>query len=308
MKLLRLAVRTSFILLAGYAVYFLFVPSPTLATFARGQVDNIAHQGGNLEYPDATVLAYDAALLSEVDVLEMDVHLSKDGHLIVMHDEMLDRTTNGKGAIRNKTLAELKALDAAYWWPYHDNDDVEKKLVPENQSFPYRGTGVTIPSLDEMFQRYPHHRFVIELKDNSDELRDSLIAKIDQYERWDSTLVASFYQQTLQRLRTQEPRAQTYAAESEIQLFYVLHLLRLEKLYPYSIDAFAVPMSSGKINLATPRFIQAAHNAGILVHYWTINTEANMERLMALGADGIMTDRPRLFYQLQTGRKPADLL
>ncbi|MFQ3228730.1 glycerophosphodiester phosphodiesterase [Reinekea sp.] len=308
MKLLRILSRAFILMAVLYAVYFVAVPTPTVSEFARQQVDNIAHQGGNLEYPDSTLIAYDAALRSNVDVLEMDVHLTRDNHLVVIHDDTVDRTTNGKGAVADYTLAELKVLDAAYWWPYHSNDDVAKQQVPVNQDFPYRGAGATIPTLDEMFQRYPHHRFTIELKDNSDELRTALIAKIDEYDRWSTILVASFYLETLQQLRQAKPQAQTYAAESEIKLFYVLQLLRLEKLYPYSIDAFAVPMTSGGLSLATPRFIQAAHNAGILVHYWTINTEADMQQLLEIGADGIMTDRPALLYQLQTGRKPVNLL
>ena len=304
MKVLRLALHSFIVVAVLYAAYFFMMPTENLSPFAYGQVDNIAHQGGNLEFPDATIRAYDAALLSDVDVLEMDVHLSKDGHLIVMHDEALDRTTNGKGDIKDHSLSELKMLDAAYWWPYHANDDIEKQHIPVGQEFPYRGTGVTIPTLDEMFKRYPDHRFVIELKDNSEQLRTSLIAKIEQYERWDNTLIASFYVDTLQQLRKAEPRAQTYAAESEIKLFYAFQLLRLERLYPYALDAFAVPMSNGGINLATPRFIEAAHNAGILVHYWTINADADMQHLLEIGADGIMTDRPARLYQLKMGRKP----
>jgi glycerophosphoryl diester phosphodiesterase len=308
MKLLRLLIRAFLLVAVLYALYCVAVPTPTLAEFAQEQIDNIAHQGGNLEYPDATLMAYDAALLSQVDVLEVDVHLTRDNHLVVIHDDTVDRTTNGKGAIRNYTLAELKVLDAAYWWPYHPYDDINKQQVPINQAFPYRGMGATIPTLDEMFQRYPHHRFTIELKDNTDDLRAALIAKIEEYDRWGNTIIASFYLETLQQLRMAKSEAQTYASESEIKLFYVLQLLRLEKLFPYSADAFAIPMTSGNFNLATPRFIQAAHNAGILVHYWTINAEADMQRLLEIGADGIMTDRPALLYQLQTGRKPVNLL
>lgn len=308
MKLLRVLFRAFVLIAVLYALYSVAVPTPMLTEFAREQVDNIAHQGGNLEYPDSTLIAYDAALKSNVDVLEVDVHLTRDNHLVVIHDDKVDRTTNGKGAVRDYTLAELKVLDAAYWWPYHSNDDINKQQVPINQDFPYRGMGASIPTLDEMFQRYPHHRFTIELKDNSAPLRNALIAKIDEYDRWGSTLVASFYLDTLQQLRSAQPQAQTYAGESEIKLFYVLQLLRLEKLFPYSVDAFAVPMTSGGLNLATPRFVQAAHNAGILVHYWTINAEADMKRLLEIGADGIMTDRPALLYQLQTGRKPVNLL
>ncbi|MBU2864274.1 glycerophosphodiester phosphodiesterase [Reinekea forsetii] len=308
MKFTAMLVRALVIIAAFYGGYLWVSPTMNLPEFAKGQVDNIAHQGGNLEYPDATLKAYDEALNSQADVLEVDVHLTKDGHLIVLHDTTIDRTTNGKGAVRDHTLAELKALDAAYWWPYHPNDDIEKVRVPVGQEFPYRGAGLQISTLNEMFDRYPHHRFTIELKDNTDELRNALATALDKYNRWHNTLVASFYLDTLQKLRASHPQAQTYAGESEIKFFYALHLLRLEKLFPYSVDAFAVPMSSGNVNLATRRFIQAAHNAGILVHYWTINQEEDMRFLIDIGADGIMTDRPALLNALQTGRPSPNLL
>jgi len=286
------------ILFAALCVLLVVLPSKPVPKFTFGQIDNIAHQGGNLEQPDATFVAFDAASELNVDVLEMDVHLSKDGHLIVMHDRRVDRTTDGEGAIQDLTLAEIQQLDAAYRWPYHTNKDVEKHKVPDDMTFPYRGKGLSIPTLNEMFQRYPHHRFVIELKDDTEELRSALLEMIGQYNRWDHVLIASFYASTLKEVRKIAPRAQTYAAGGEIRLFYILHMLHLEKLFPYDIDAFAIPMTSGGLNLATKRFVEAAHNAGMLVHYWTINDEDDMTALMEIGADGLMTDYPSVLQKL----------
>lgn len=276
-----------------------FWPVPRISPFVDGQVDVIAHQGGNLEWPDATGLAYDEAVEAGADVLEMDVHLTLDGQVVVMHDERVDRTTDGQGAISDMTLAHLRTLDAAHWWPYHRNDDVRKAEVPADAVFPFRGQGEQILTLDEMFQAYPHHRFVVELKTESELLRHAVLNLIDRYDRWDSVLLASFYQNTLQAIRSEAPQAQTYGAEAEIRLFYVLHRLYLERLFPYDIDAFAIPMRSGGFDLTTPRFVQAARNAGILLHYWTINDEGDMQTLMALGVDGIITDRPARMIELQ---------
>lgn len=302
MHFFRLLLTWIVILFAALCVLLMVLPSKPVPKFTFGQIDNIAHQGGNLEQPDATFVAFDAASELNVDVLEMDVHLSKDGHLIVMHDRRVDRTTDGEGAIQDLTLAEIQQLDAAYWWPYHTNKDVEKHKVPDDMTFPYRGKGLSIPTLNEMFQRYPHHRFVIELKDDTEELRSALLEMIGQYNRWDHVLIASFYASTLQEVRKIAPRAQTYAAGGEIRLFYILHMLHLEKLFPYDIDAFAIPMTSGGLNLATKRFVEAAHNAGMLVHYWTINDEDDMTALMEIGADGLMTDYPSVLQKLTQGQ------
>lgn len=273
-------------------VITMMLPYPAPSAFGRGQVDIIAHQGGNLDWPDATVLAYDEAAALGVDVLEMDVHLSKDGRVIVLHDETVDRTTDGQGAIRDLTLAQLKQLDAAYWWPYHPNDDVEKANVPADFNFPFRGLGEQILTLREMFERYPNDRFVIELKDGTDSLREATLELMREFNRWDNTMLASVYADSLQAIRKAEPAAQTYGAESEIRLFYILHLFRLERFYPYDIQGFAIPTEQGSINLATAKFIRAAQNAGILLHYWTINDDETMQLLLDANVDGIMTDRP----------------
>lgn len=269
----------------------------TSGQFYDGQLDLIAHQGGNLEFPDSTLPAFDAAYQLPRVVLEFDVHLSKDGEMMVMHDARVDRTTNGTGAIRSLTLAELKQLDAAYWWPYHPNDDISKQRVPSNQQFPFRGKGISIPTLSELFDRYPGAHFVIELKDNTPELRTGLLKHIDKYNLWSRVLIASFYHETLEAIRSSEPRAQTYGAEADIRLFYWLHLLHLESLFPSDTAALALPMKAGPVDLATPRFMAAARSSGVLLHYWTINREDDMTRLISLGVDGIMTDRPALLNQ-----------
>src|SRR5512141_1974821 len=113
----------------------------------------IAHQGGDGIRPGDTMVAFDHAVSIGADVLEMDAHITKDGQIVLMHDEKVDRTTNGTGLIEDLTLDQLKQLDAAYKW---SNDD--------GKTFPYRGQGIQVPTLDELFQKYPQMRYVIETK------------------------------------------------------------------------------------------------------------------------------------------------
>ena len=104
----------------------------------------IAHQGGNLVRPDNTMMAFEYAVELGVDVLEMDIHSSADGELVVIHDDTVDRTTDGNGRVNDLTLAELKSFDAAYDWS-----------IDNGATYPYRGQGVTIPALEEVLKRSP---------------------------------------------------------------------------------------------------------------------------------------------------------
>src|SRR5215208_3873072 len=102
----------------------------------------IAHQGGDGIWPGDTMYAFEKAVEIGADVLEMDAHITKDRQIVLMHDEEVDRTTDGTGLIEDLTLAELKELDAAYRW---SNDD--------DKTFPYRGKGIQVPALEELFER-----------------------------------------------------------------------------------------------------------------------------------------------------------
>src|SRR5215212_3415964 len=112
----------------------------------------IAHQGGDGVGPGDTMYAFEKAVEIGADVLEMDAHITKDRQIVLMHDEEVDRTTDGTGLIEDLTLAELKELDAAYRW---SNDD--------DKTFPYRGKGIQVPALEELFERFPQMRYVIEI-------------------------------------------------------------------------------------------------------------------------------------------------
>jgi glycerophosphoryl diester phosphodiesterase len=241
----------------------------------------IAHQGGELLRPSNTLEAYRHAVELGVDVLEMDLHGTADGVLVLSHDETVDRLTDGAGLIREMTWAELQALDAGYRW----SDD-------DGQTFPYRGQGIKIPSLEEVLTAFPGVPLNIEIKQQEPPIVEPFCALIHQYGREDDVLVASFHPAVMEQFRLACPGVATSGTEQEIRPFYILNRLRIDAIYPPAADAFQVPEYSGNLHVVTGAFVRGAHRHNIDVHVWTVNETADMERLLALGVDGIITDRP----------------
>ena len=125
--------------------------------FAKdGGVVVLAHRGWRGYYPENTMLSLDWAGHMPIDGLELDIHSTKDGELVVIHDETVDRTTNGKGRVQDYSLAELQKLDAGYWW-----------TPDEGQTFPFRGSQLRIPTVEEVFKRFPNLWINIDIKQKS---------------------------------------------------------------------------------------------------------------------------------------------
>ncbi|MBK8900035.1 MAG: glycerophosphodiester phosphodiesterase [Anaerolineaceae bacterium] len=252
----------------------------------------IAHQGGEWLRPTNTLLAFDHAVELGVDVLEMDIHQTKDGAIVLMHDATVDRTTDGSGAIKEMTLDEVRALDAGYYW----TDD-------DGATYPYRGQGIQVPTLEEMFQRYPDMRMNIEIKQETPGMVRPFCQLIHTYNMQDKVLVATFHKATVEEFRAECPDVITSMVEPEIQLFFGLNAAYLGALFQAPGTAFQVPTTSslpliGEVDVITERFVRVAHSHNIQVHAWTINDTAEMERLIALGVDGIITDRPDLLLEV----------
>jgi glycerophosphoryl diester phosphodiesterase len=247
----------------------------------------IAHQGGEQLRPSNTMPAFEHAVELGVDVLEMDIHQTKDGVLILMHDDTVDRTTDGSGSIKEMTLAEIKALDAGHYW----TDD-------EGATYPYRGQGITVPTLEELFQTFPDMPMNIEIKQDSPSIVEPFCALIHEYNMADKVLIPTFHPDTMNEFREKCPDIATSMTEPEIRLFYGLNTARLSSFFSPPGQAFQVPESSGGLQIITPRFVEKAQKRNIAVHVWTVNDPADMERLIDTGIDGIITDRPDLLLEV----------
>lgn len=261
---------------------------PYYATFQAPLV--IAHQGGDGIWPGDTLYAFEKAVEIGVDVLEMDAHITRDGAIVLMHDEEVDRTTEGTGLIENMTLDELKQLDAAYQW---SNDG--------GKTFPYRGQGILVPTLEELFEKFPQMRYVIEIKLTQNPIDQPLCDLIRQYDMQDKVMVASFHDEVMQHFRETCPEIATSASRTEVRNFVLLGKVFLSGFIApkyQSIQPPYDPKESLNIPIMTERFIREAHAKNIKVEPWTVDDPVLMKQYIEWGVDGIMTDRPDLMIEV----------
>lgn len=241
----------------------------------------IAHRGGAGLWPENTMYAFERAVALGVDVLEMDVQQTADGVLVVMHDETLARTTDGHGLVRDRTLAELKKLDAAYRWS------------PDGgKSFPLRGRGITVPTLEEVLANFHDMRFNIEPKPPDPSVAKNLCRLIRERAMTNRVLIASFKSEALATTRQQCPEVATSASTAEVSKFMALSAARLEQTYTPAAYVLQVPEYAGGLHVLTRGLVEAAHQRNLKVDAWTVNEVEAMKRLLDLGVDGIMTDYP----------------
>jgi glycerophosphoryl diester phosphodiesterase len=246
-----------------------------------GRLLVIAHRGGAGLWPENTLYAFEHAAAMGTDVIETDVHATADGELVVLHDENVERTTDGSGPVGSMTLTELKRLDAAY------------RFSPDGgRTFPLRGLGVTVPTLREVFAALPHMRFNIEPKQGAPSLAAPLCRLIREHGMAERVLVASFSGATLGEFRRECPEVATSASTGEVASFLARHEASLAASYSPVMQALQVPERAGTVRVLTRDFVEAAHGRNLRVHAWTINDEGEMRRLIEMGVDGIMTDYP----------------
>jgi len=247
----------------------------------------IAHQGGGNLWPGNTMFAFERAAALGVDVLEMDLHITQEGVLVIIHDETVDRTTNGTGSVENMSLAEVKALDAGYNW----SDD-------GGGTFPYRGMGITIPTLEEVFIAFPEYRMTIEIKKTERSMAVPFCEMIRAYGMQDKVLVASFHDERMAEFRQVCPEVATSSARQETTVFVLLSKVFLGRLYSPSFYSLQVPEESSNITVMTYQFVRAAHERNLRVEPWTINNPEQMKTYIDWGVDGIITDRPDLMLEV----------
>ena len=289
-KWLRLVLGLVVGLLAVYLVLVLLAePAADVPFFAQSQSRPLvmAHRGGRGLWPENTLYAFEQAVALGVDVLEMDIHSTADGVLVVMHDDTVERTTDGTGPVHSLTLEQLKALDAGYNWSADDG-----------QTFPYRGQGITVPTLEEVFAAFPATSMNIEIKQAEPSLAASFCQLIRDYGMVERVLVASFDKEVSEEFRLACPEVATSASQNEVVVLFVLSKALLEGVYSPAAQAVQVPEYEGNLHVLTPRFVAAAHSRNLEVHAWTINEVEDMQRMVDLGVDGIITDYPDRLLEL----------
>jgi glycerophosphoryl diester phosphodiesterase len=246
----------------------------------------IAHAGSKL-YPTDTLFALQQYAEMGVDILEMDVNMSKDGQIVVIHDDTVDRTTNGTGKISEMTLVEIQALDAGYNW-----------TNGTDESHPFRGIGINIPTLKEAFSTFPEYPMVVEIKQESPAMEEALCNLIREFDMESKVMVPSFSDVAMQNFREFCPEVATAASSGEVRDFVYRTFGLVAGTISPPYFALQVPESSDGIPVTTKLLIAFAKWRNVEVHIWTINDPADMQRFIDMGVDGIMTDRTDLLLEI----------
>lgn len=277
---------------------------------------NIAHQGGEIEAPSNTLFAFKTALQKGADVLELDVHATADRELVVLHDATVDRLTNGTGPVDEKTLAQIKELDAAHWfvpdcgtchgkpdewYAYRGNATGERAIPEDLVEAGFVPNDFRIPTLREVLETFPTTLINIEIKasDPDTEGYEELLADLlAEFKRTTNTIVVSFLDNAIERFKVHAPDVHTATATGETAAFWASSQGPLPGAPNSRYVALQVPITFEGITVVTPDFVQNAHTNGLAVHVWTINDRPAMEWLISIGVDGIMTDRPTLLEEV----------
>jgi len=277
-------------------------PIEPVAIFAPQDGENhplvFAHQGGEGLAPSNTMVAFRMAVEAGADVLDADLHMTADGELVLIHDETVDRTSDGTGAVRDLTLAELRQLDFGY-----------QAIAVGDQSHPFRGQGVGIVTVEELFTLFGepisdgrHLRFGIEIKQTTAEAATRFCDVIRRFGYEDRVLVSSFAQPNMDVFREACPEVATSATEDEVRIYYLLHRVGLEGLVEPAYESFQVPEFSGDIRILSPDFVADARAHNLAVIPWTINDDEDLRRMITVDVTGINTDYPdRLIALLAAG-------
>lgn len=226
--------------------------------------------------PENTVQTFDAGMRAGADGLELDVHLSADGVVVVHHDTTLERTTAGSGPVAAKTAAELSHLG--------------------------------VPTLREVLRRYPGARIIIEMKDDEAALGEAVAREACAAGAVDRVCAAGYGDAAMQAVRRALPAMATSASQEEVRR--ALH--RTWICWPLRACAwrgYQVPERAGRYRVVSPRFVRYAHLAGLKVQVWTVDEEADMRRLLGWGVDALISNRPGLAVRVRdewVGRRTAE--
>ena len=243
----------------------------------------LGHRGAAGEAPENTLPSFQLALTQRADILESDVHLTRDGVAVLCHDAELDRTTNGTGPIAQHTADELSQLDAAHHFS-----------LDHGATFPLRGQGIGIPTLEQAFAAFPEAFFNLELKEGGEPLVVRALEQIAAAGNADRTLLTAADDTLMDHLKVAieaAPRRPALGA-STLDVARFVQAAIDGAPPPPGPQALQIPTEFADRPLVTPELIKHAHAHGVEVHVWTIDDEAEMERLLDLGVDGLVTNFP----------------
>jgi glycerophosphoryl diester phosphodiesterase len=266
---------------------FFDLPTPTV----------IGHRGAAGEAPENTLLSFERSLTDGAAILESDVHLTRDGVPVLIHDDVVDRITDGSGRVAEFALDPLRRLDAGY------------RFTPDGgRSHPHRDRGLSIPTLQEAFEAFPGARFNLELKENRPGMVERSVEAVARAGREALTLLTAADDALMADLRARLeacaiPIAQGACAKDVLEFIRSAVEATAPKAGPMALQ---VPADFGGRPLVTRAFVEHAHAHGLVVHVWTIDDAGEMRDLLELGVDGIVTNFPARLAAVIEVRRASD--
>lgn len=248
------------------------------AVFASERPQVFGHRGAAGLAPENTMAGFTAGLAAGADGVECDVRLSADGVPVVIHDPTLDRTTDVTGDVAARTVAELARVDATCRF--------------EPPAGVARATRQGVPVFADVLAAWREARVIVELKDEDPRLADAVVAVVRRADAASRICLGSFHHPVLARARRLAPELTTGASLPEARRL----LIRAQVRWPFTrsapFRALQVPPVRGRVRVVTPRFVRQAHQERACVQVWTVNTPEDVTRLLAMGVDGVISDRP----------------
>lgn len=256
----------------------------------------IGHRGAAGEAPENTLESFRRAFADGAVIVELDVHGSREGEVVIIHDPTLERTTNGRGAVSRKRIDEIKRLDAGYGFSRD-----------EGATHPYRGKNMTVPTLEEFFSTFPQARAIVEIKQERPAIVQQVVALVKRLDKAGQILLATETDSIMGAIRREIKKERlpvaTGFAYGEVKAFLTWLAGGITGSYVPPGQAFQIPSEYNGMTLVSRETVAAAHSLGLEIFVWTVNEVEEMERLLRLGVDGIITDYPaRLRDLLASGR------
>ena len=243
----------------------------------------IGHRGAAGVAPENTLAAFERAVLDGADIVELDVHRTRDGEIVIVHDDTVERTTDGHGEVKRLTLAELQKFDAGY------------RFDDEDGRHPFRGQGVVIPTLGDLFTRLPEIKAIVEIKQSDPPIVKDVLDVVHRAGKEADVLLATEHDDIMRDNRAElgaDSACATGFCRGEVAAFVGWLTRGAAAGYRPAGAALQVPPEAEGVQLVTAQTLAAAHALGLEIFVWTINEPAEMERLLELGADGIISDYP----------------
>ncbi|MBX9974792.1 glycerophosphodiester phosphodiesterase [Cytobacillus firmus] len=259
-----------------------------LAKDMHKDIVNVSHRGASAYVPEHTIASYDMGEKMHGDYIEIDLQMTKDGHLIAMHDVTLDRTTNGTGSVKDYTLEEIKQLDAGSWF---------------NEKYPYASKaeyeGLKVPTLEEVFKKFgKNNSYYIETKspDVYPGMEKELLRLVDKYNiNKNKLLVQSFSPQSLKVMNELDPSIKL------VQLISYKAYAEITDAEIKEIKQYAMGIGPNHTYL-NEEYVQKVVNSGLELHPYTVNDKERMKQLINWGVTGMFTNHPDLLHDVKKGR------